>query len=62
MAGQDCGRERHTMARTITPRLSDDAYEEVRRHADADQQPMNSWIESVFDLEDMRRRCRAHDR
>jgi hypothetical protein len=50
------------MARTITLRLSDDAYEAVRRYADADQQSMNSWIEGLLDVEDMRRRCLAHDR
>lgn len=49
------------MARMITLRLSDTAYEAVKRYADADQQSMNSWIESVLDVEDMRRRCAAHD-
>ena len=48
------------MARTITLRLSDEAYEAVRRHADADHTSMNSWIETVLDAEDMRRRCMAH--
>jgi hypothetical protein len=43
-------------------RLSDEAYEAVKRHADADQQSMNSWIEGLLDAEDMRRRCAAHGR
>lgn len=30
----------------ITLRLSDTAYEAVKRYADADQQSMNSWIEN----------------
>ena len=50
------------MARMITLRLSDTAYEAVKRYADADQQSMNSWIEGLLDVEDMRRRCAAHDR
>lgn len=50
------------MARTITLRLSDEAYESVKRHAEADRLSMNTWIESLLDLEDMRRRCAAHDR
>lgn len=50
------------MARTITLRLSDDAYEAVRRWAEVDSRSMNSWIEEVLDGEDMRRRCAAHDR
>jgi hypothetical protein len=49
------------MARIITLRLSDSAYEAVKRYADADQQSMNSWIENLLDVEDMRRRCAAHD-
>ncbi len=49
------------MARMITLRLSDTAYEAVKRYADADQQSMNSWIENLLDSEDMRRRCAAHD-
>jgi hypothetical protein len=49
------------MARTITLRLSDTAYEAVRRHAVADQQSMNAWIEALLDGEDMRRRCAAHE-
>jgi hypothetical protein len=48
--------------RTITLRLSDSAYERVKHYAEADQQSMNSWIESLLDVEDMRRRCAAHDR
>jgi len=50
------------MARTIKLRLSDSAYDAVKRYADADQQSMNSWIEGLLDIEDMRRRCVAHDR
>ena len=50
------------MARTITLRLSDTAYETVKRYADADQLSMNSWIEGLRDVEDMRRRGAAHDR
>lgn len=50
------------MPRTITLRLSDSAYEAVKRYAEADQQSMNSWIEGLLDIEDMRRRCAAHDR
>ncbi len=49
------------MARTITLRLSDSAYEMVKHYAYADQQSMNSWIEGLLDVEDMRRRCAAHD-
>lgn len=49
------------MARMITLRLSDSAYQAVKRYADADQQSMNSWIEGLLDVEDMRRRCAAHD-
>ena len=49
------------MARMITLRLSDSAYEAVKRYADADQQSMTSWIENLLDVEDMRRRCTAHD-
>ncbi|MGH3923678.1 MAG: hypothetical protein ACRDTT_12560 [Pseudonocardiaceae bacterium] len=46
----------------ITLRLSDDAYEAVKRYADADRQSMNSWIEGILDVEDMRRRCAVHGR
>lgn len=49
------------MARTITLRLSDEAYETVRRYAEADRQTMDGWVESVLDAEDMRRRCAAHE-
>ncbi|WP_116377673.1 hypothetical protein [Mycobacterium sp. MFM001] len=45
----------------ITLRLSESAYEAVKRYAEADQQSMNSWIETLLDAEDMRRRCGAHD-
>lgn len=50
------------MPRTITLRLSDAVYETVRRYAEADQQSMNSWIEGLVDIEDMRRRCADHGR
>lgn len=50
------------MSRTITLRLSDSAYEAVKRYAEADQQSMNSWIEGLLDVENMRRRCVAHDK
>jgi hypothetical protein len=48
------------MARTVTLRLSRQAYEAVKRYAEAEHTSMNSWIESVLDAEDMRRRCAAH--
>lgn len=43
-------------------RLSESAYAAVKRCADADSQSMNSWIERLLDIEDMRRRCATHDR
>jgi len=49
------------MAKTVTLRLSDSAYEAVKQYAEADQKSMNAWIETVLDAEDMRRRCEAHD-
>jgi hypothetical protein len=49
------------MSRMITLRLSDAAYEAVKRYAAEDQQSMNSWVEGLLDIEDMRRRCVAHD-
>ena len=49
------------MARTVTLRLSDSAYEAVKQHAQADHTSMNAWIETVLDAEDMRRRCEAHN-
>ena len=49
------------MSRMITLRLSDAAYEAVKRYAAEDQQSMNSWVEGLLDIEDMRRRCAAHD-
>lgn len=49
------------MARTITLRLPDALYETVRRYAQGDSQSMNSWIESLLDVEDTRRRCAAHE-
>jgi hypothetical protein len=48
------------VARTITLRLTDAAYEVLKRHAQADRQSMNSWIEDLLEVEDMRRRCAAH--
>jgi len=48
------------MAKTITLRLSDNQYDLVKRYADDDGQSMNAWIESLVDVEDMRRRCAAH--
>lgn len=48
------------MARTITLRLSDEAYEAVKRYAETEHTSMNSWIEAVLDAEDMRRRCAEH--
>ena len=50
------------MARTITLRLDDALYETVRRYAENDSQSMNGWIEALLDVEDMRRRCAAHER
>jgi hypothetical protein len=49
------------MVRMITLRLKDAAYGAVKSYADADQQSMNSWIEGLLEVEDMRRRCAAHD-
>ena len=49
------------VARTVTLRLSDSAYEAVKQYAEADRKSMNAWIETVLDAEDMRRRCEAHD-
>jgi hypothetical protein len=46
----------------VTLRLSDSAYEAVKQYAEADKKSMNSWIETLLDAEDMRRRCDAHDR
>lgn len=48
------------MTRTITLRLSDEAYAAVKRYAEAEHASMNGWIEAVLDAEDMRRRCAAH--
>ena len=48
------------VAKTITLRLSDDQYDLVKRYAEADRQSMNAWLESLVDVEDMRRRCVAH--
>jgi hypothetical protein len=49
------------MARTITLRLSNAAYDAVKRYAEADHQSMNGWVERLLDAEDMRRRCAAHE-
>lgn len=49
------------MAKVITLRLTESAYDAVKRYADLDRQSMNSWIEALLDLEDMRRRCAAHE-
>lgn len=49
------------VSRMITLRLSETAYEAVKRYADADRKSMNTWIEGLLDMEDMRRRCEAHD-
>ncbi len=48
------------MTRTITLRLSDEAYDAVKRYAEAEDTSMNAWVEGVLDAEDMRRRCAAH--
>ncbi len=48
------------MTRTITLRLSDEAYKTVKRYAEAEHTSMNTWVEGVLDAEDMRRRCAAH--
>lgn len=58
--GASIARYHAAMAKTITLRLSDDQYDLVRRYADDDRQSMNAWIESLVDVEDMRRRCAAH--
>jgi hypothetical protein len=47
--------------KTITLRLSDEAYEAVKSYAESEHQSMNAWIESILDAEDMRRRCAAHE-
>jgi hypothetical protein len=52
----------YVMAKTLTLRLSDSAYAAVRRYAEADNLSMNAFVESLLDIEDMRRRCSAHDR
>jgi hypothetical protein len=61
LASTACYHQLMARTRTITLRLSDAAYEAVKRHAVADQQSMNSWIEGLLDIEDLRRRCAAHD-
>ncbi len=58
--GNDC--YHRAMAKTVTLRLSDSAYAAVRRYAEADNLSMNAFIENLLDVEDMRRRCSAHDR
>jgi hypothetical protein len=42
--------------------LPDVVYAAVERYAEPDQQSMNTWIEGMIEVEDMRRRCAAHDR
>ena len=42
-------------------RLPDALYETVRRYAEDDSKSMNGWIEGLLDIEDMRRRCAAHE-
>ncbi len=42
-----------------TLRLSDSVCEAVS--AEREKQSMNSWIENILDVEDLRRRCEAHD-
>ncbi len=49
------------MAKVITLRLSEQAYQAVKQQAAADETSMNAWIELVLEQEDLRRRCRAHD-
>lgn len=49
------------MAKTITLRLSDHQYDLIKRYAGNDGQSMNAWIEALVAVEDMRRRCTAHD-
>ncbi len=49
------------MAKVITLRLTESAYEAVKRYAELDEQSMNAWIERLLDIEDMRRRCASHD-
>ena len=46
------------MAKTVTLRLSDSAYEAVKQYAEADHKSMNSWIVTLLDAEDMRRDAR----
>jgi len=48
------------MSKAITLRRSYCASEAVKRCAAADDPSMNSWIERVPYVEDMRRRCAAH--
>ena len=49
------------MAKTVTLRLSDSSYAAVRRYAEDDGLSMNSFIEGLLDVEDMRRRCAQHE-
>lgn len=46
--------------RAITLRLSESNYEALRRHAESDGASMNAWVEGLLEVEDMRRRCAAH--
>lgn len=49
------------MSRTVTLRLSDQAYLALKTHAENDGVSMNAWVEGVLDAEDLRRRCAAHE-
>lgn len=48
------------MSRTVTLRLSDQAYRALKQHAESDGVSMNAWVEGILDAEDLRRRCAAH--
>jgi predicted transcriptional regulator len=47
------------MVRTVTLRLSDDTYQMVQQYAEAAHLSVDSWVESVLDAEDTRRRGAA---
>lgn len=49
------------MARMIMLRISDSTYDAVKRYAETDHRSMNAWVEELLDVEDMRRRCAAHE-
>lgn len=48
------------MAKTATLQISDVTYEAVQKYSHADGHSMNSWLENILSIEDMRRRCAAH--